>query len=101
MSAEGATALYERVTSDEAFRAQLEAAETPEDKRRILTEGGYDVTRHDVPTFRKLAGMSELSAEELEEVAGVVGVDYDYDYGHPTHPTHPNHPNHPIHPSHP
>jgi predicted ribosomally synthesized peptide with nif11-like leader len=94
--------LYERVTSDEAFRAQLEAAGSPDDKMRILTEGGYDVTRHDVPTFRKLAGMSELSAEDLEKVAGAVGFhrsdgyDYDYDHGRPGHPDHD-----PIHPPHP
>jgi predicted ribosomally synthesized peptide with nif11-like leader len=70
MSAEGATALYERVSSDEAFSAQLEAAETPDDKRRIVTEAGYDVNRDDLSTIRKLAGMTELSDEDLEKVAG-------------------------------
>jgi predicted ribosomally synthesized peptide with nif11-like leader len=73
MSAEGATALYERVSSDETFSAQLEAAETPDDKRRIVTEAGYDVSRDDLFTFRKLAGMSELTDEDLEKVAGGSG----------------------------
>jgi predicted ribosomally synthesized peptide with nif11-like leader len=70
MSAQGATALYERVTSDEKFRAQLEAAETPDDKRRIVTEAGYDVSRDDLSTLRKLAGATELSDEDMEKVAG-------------------------------
>jgi predicted ribosomally synthesized peptide with nif11-like leader len=70
MSAEGATALFERVTSDESFRAQLEAAETPDDKHRIVAEAGYDVGRDDLNTIRKLAGVSELSDEDLEKVAG-------------------------------
>jgi predicted ribosomally synthesized peptide with nif11-like leader len=70
MSADGVTALYERVTSDDEFRAQLEAAETAEDKRRIVTEAGYDVSRDDLPTVRRLTGMNELSDEDLEKVAG-------------------------------
>jgi predicted ribosomally synthesized peptide with nif11-like leader len=70
MSAEGATALYERVSSDEEFRARLEAADTPDDKRRIVTEAGYDVSRDDLATVRNLAGVSELSDEDLEKVAG-------------------------------
>jgi predicted ribosomally synthesized peptide with nif11-like leader len=73
MSAEGATALYERVTSDEEFRARLEAAETSEEKRGIVAEAGYDVSRDDVSTVRNLAGVSELSDEDLEKVAGGSG----------------------------
>jgi predicted ribosomally synthesized peptide with nif11-like leader len=70
MSAEGATALYERVTSDEEFRARLEAAETPEEKGQVVTEAGFDVSRDDLSTVRSLAGVSELSDEDLEKVAG-------------------------------
>jgi predicted ribosomally synthesized peptide with nif11-like leader len=70
MSAEGVTALYERVSSDEEFRGQLEAAETPDDKRRIVTDAGYDVSIDDLPTVKRLAGISELSDEDLEKVAG-------------------------------
>jgi predicted ribosomally synthesized peptide with nif11-like leader len=73
MSAEGATAFYERVTSDEQFRAQLEAAGTPEEKRRIVSEAGYDVSPDDMPIVRNLAGATELSDEDLEKVAGGVG----------------------------
>jgi predicted ribosomally synthesized peptide with nif11-like leader len=70
MSADGVTALYDRVSSDEEFRAQLEAAETPDDKRRIVTDAGYDVSIDDLPTVKRLAGISELSDEDLEKVAG-------------------------------
>jgi predicted ribosomally synthesized peptide with nif11-like leader len=65
--------LYERVNSDEEFRAQLEGAETPDDKRRIVTDAGYDVSRDDLNTIRKLAGVSELSDEDLGKVAGGMG----------------------------
>jgi predicted ribosomally synthesized peptide with nif11-like leader len=74
MSAEGATALYERVTSDDEFRARLEAAQTPDDKRRIVTEAGYDVSRDDLPTVRKLAGVTDLSDEDMEKVAAGIGA---------------------------
>jgi predicted ribosomally synthesized peptide with nif11-like leader len=70
MSAEGVKALYERINSDEEFRAKMEAAETPDDKRHIVTEAGYEVTSDDLPTIRKLAGVNELSDEDLEKVAG-------------------------------
>jgi predicted ribosomally synthesized peptide with nif11-like leader len=69
MSEEGAAALYERISSDEEFRAELETAETPHDKRRIVTESGYDVSRQDVATLRKLAGITELSDEDPDMVA--------------------------------
>jgi predicted ribosomally synthesized peptide with nif11-like leader len=75
MSAEGATAFFERVTSDEQFRTQLEAAETPDDKHRIVTDAGYDLSRDDLSIIRNLAGMNELSDEDLEKVAGGAGAE--------------------------
>jgi predicted ribosomally synthesized peptide with nif11-like leader len=72
MSTEGATALFERMSSDEGFRTQLEGAATPDDKRRIVTEAGYDLTREDLSTMRRLAGASDLSDDDLEKVAGGV-----------------------------
>ncbi|MBV9310314.1 MAG: Nif11-like leader peptide family natural product precursor [Solirubrobacterales bacterium] len=74
MSTESAAALYERLTSDEEFRSRVQAATTKEEKRRIVADAGYEVTGDDVPSIRKLAGVSELSDEDLEKVAGgVVG----------------------------
>jgi predicted ribosomally synthesized peptide with nif11-like leader len=75
MSAQAATALFERVGSDEDFRAELEAAPTPQEKHRIVTEAGYEVTPDDLSVIRNLAGVSELSDEDLEKVAGGVGTD--------------------------
>ncbi|HEY1633763.1 MAG TPA: Nif11-like leader peptide family natural product precursor [Acidimicrobiales bacterium] len=74
MSAEGATAFFERMNSDEQFRNQLEAAETPEEKRRIVTDAGYDVDTDDLPTIRRLTGMSELSDKDVEKVAGGLSI---------------------------
>lgn len=79
MSKQGMTALYERVQSDESFRAQLQEASSPQDKHRIVSEAGFDVERADLDTLRSLAGMTELSDEDLERVAGgggtLTGVD--------------------------
>jgi predicted ribosomally synthesized peptide with nif11-like leader len=55
MSGEGARALCERISSDEQFRAQFEAAGTLEEKRRIVTDAGCDVSSDDLSTIRKLA----------------------------------------------
>jgi predicted ribosomally synthesized peptide with nif11-like leader len=74
MSAEGAQAFYERVTSDKQFRAQVDAQETWEGKQRVATEAGYDVSRDDMPGIRKLAGRRELSDEDLDR-APVSGGD--------------------------
>ena len=70
MSAQGATGLFERIRADEQFRAQLEAAARPEEKRKIVIDAGYDVDTDDLPTIRKLSGMSELSDKDVEKVAG-------------------------------
>jgi predicted ribosomally synthesized peptide with nif11-like leader len=74
MSAAGTKALFERVSSDEAFKSRLEAAATPEDKRRIVAEAGFDVSPEDLPSLRDLAGVEELSDEDLEKVAGGTGT---------------------------
>ena len=74
MSAQAVTALFERVRSDEEFRGRLEAAATPEEKHRIVSEAGYEVTREDVSVIRELAGVRELSDEDLEKVAGGKGT---------------------------
>ena len=40
-----------------------------------MTEAGYDVNREDLPTVRRLAGVSKLSDEDLEKVAGGSGTE--------------------------
>jgi predicted ribosomally synthesized peptide with nif11-like leader len=74
MSAEAAAALFQRLESDAAFREQVESAATPAEKHRIVTEAGYDVTPDDAPTMRELAGMSELSDDELEAIAAGIAT---------------------------
>ena len=70
MSAEGAAALFERITTDENFRSEVEGAATPNEKHRIVTEAGYDVTPDDIPQIKSLAGVEEISDDDLEKVAG-------------------------------
>lgn len=70
MSKQGITALYERAQADDEFIARLEAASSPEEKHRIVSEAGFDVEPDDLDTLRSVAGLSELSDEDLERVAG-------------------------------
>ena len=74
MSTEGANALFERVKNDDEFRRRLEESRTAEDKRRIVTEAGFDVDRDDVATMKSLAGLDELSDEELVQAVGGSGA---------------------------
>lgn len=74
MSAQGMTALYERLESDEAFRTRLEEARSPADKHRLVAAEGFDVDSADFSTLRSLAGANELSDEDLERVAGGSGT---------------------------
>jgi predicted ribosomally synthesized peptide with nif11-like leader len=70
VSEEGVTALLERLESDPSFREQLQAAPTAEAKRQIVRDAGLDVDRSDLPTVRSMAGLEELSDDDLEKVAG-------------------------------
>jgi predicted ribosomally synthesized peptide with nif11-like leader len=70
MSVQGATAFWERIQSDEQFRDQVEQAATPDEKHRVVAAAGYDVEPGDVVTLRSLAGLTEISDEDLEKVAG-------------------------------
>jgi predicted ribosomally synthesized peptide with nif11-like leader len=69
MSLEGASAFVQRMELDEAFRARVEAADSPEEKYRVVSEAGYDITPDDLVTIKQLVGISELSDEDLESVA--------------------------------
>ncbi len=74
MSTEGTNALFERVTNDAEFRRRLEESPTAEDKRRIVSEAGFDVDRDDVATMKSLAGLDELSDDELVQAVGGSGA---------------------------
>ncbi len=63
----------ERVESDQGFRERLEAAPTNEAKQQIVRDAGFDVQASDLPAIRSLAGIQELSDDDLEKVAGGIG----------------------------
>lgn len=74
MSTQAMTALWDRLQSDEQFRGQVEQAGTPAEKRQLLTAAGYEVEPGDLGALRSLAGISEISDEDLEKVAGGGGA---------------------------
>jgi predicted ribosomally synthesized peptide with nif11-like leader len=74
MSVQGVTAFWERIQSDERFRERIEQAATPQEKHQVLVAAGYEVSRGDLDTLRSLAGMREVSDEDLEKVAGGGGT---------------------------
>lgn len=69
MSQAGMRALLDRAQSDESFLDRLLAAGSVEERRRLLLEAGYDVEPSDVPAFKEMVGLGELSDQDLERVA--------------------------------
>jgi predicted ribosomally synthesized peptide with nif11-like leader len=74
LSEQGVTALLERVQSDPGSRERLEAAPDNETRRQVVRDAGLDVAPSGLPTLRSLAGLQELSDEDLEKVAGGAGT---------------------------
>ena len=70
MTNDAAQAFVERLSTDEAFRDQLAAAPSPEDRLRIANDAGFAVGPDDVGAIRSAAGIEELSDDDLEKVAG-------------------------------
>ena len=78
MSVESAEAFYQRVTTDEAFRTQLQSAAS-EERTAIIQEAGYDFTPEEweAATAQILEATEvdrELSDADLESVAGGVSM---------------------------
>jgi predicted ribosomally synthesized peptide with nif11-like leader len=70
MSVSRANELIAKLNADEAFRAQVTAAGSNEEKRQILAANGFtDVSPDDVNAASQ-AYSEELSDAELEAVAG-------------------------------
>jgi predicted ribosomally synthesized peptide with nif11-like leader len=79
MSIQGAIELFERVKTDETFRRTLVDATTPQDKHRIVTEAGYDVNCADLAALKEMAGIKDMSDDELSKVVGEApGTSGDY-----------------------
>lgn len=74
MSEQGVRALLARLESDQGFRERLEAVPGNDARRQIVLDAGFDVQPSDLPTLRSLAGLQELSDEDLEKVAGGTGT---------------------------
>ncbi len=65
--------LVKKIDSDNKFGAQIAAAYSPADKRRVLEQAGYgDITEEDVMAYHKQAA-PQLSDADLEQVAGGAG----------------------------
>ena len=80
MSIESAKAFYSRMTTDEAFRSQLEQAASGEERTSILQAAGYDFTPEEwqaattqIQDSNSASG--ELSDTELTAVSGGVSIE--------------------------
>jgi predicted ribosomally synthesized peptide with nif11-like leader len=67
MSIESAKAFAERMTTDDAFRTQLQEASSDEERQVLIQVAGYKFTQEEWETIR-----SELNEQQLEAVAGGV-----------------------------
>lgn len=79
MSIESAKAFYSRMTTDQAFRTQLEQAASGEERKQILQAAGYEFTQEEwVATTAQIQSSTsadrELSDAELTAVSGGVSI---------------------------
>src|SRR5258706_12027213 len=70
VTAEAAQAFAERIQTDQAFVDQLTAVEDRDEKLAVVRAAGYDMSPDDFPAFKDALGVSEISDEDLEKVAG-------------------------------
>ncbi len=76
MSIESAKTFYQRVTTDEAFRTQIESYPT-EERATVLREAGYDFTQEEweaasAEILQTTSSEGELNEAQLEAIAGGV-----------------------------
>ena len=74
MSSEAAAAFAERLKNDESFANSLAEAATPQDRLEIARAAGFDLSPDDVEAVKSALGISELSDDDLEKVAGGIGT---------------------------
>lgn len=76
MSIESAKAFYSRMTTDEAFRTQLEQAASKEKRQQIIQAAGYEFTSEEwqaaTAQIHESKADSELGEAQLEAVSGGV-----------------------------
>lgn len=75
MSTESATAVVERIKSDESFRNDVMAAPDAEARYAMLNDAGFDVSPADEAVLVKGLEQApvELSDEQLESASGAGG----------------------------
>jgi predicted ribosomally synthesized peptide with nif11-like leader len=69
MSAEGTRGLVERLNANAAFRARFDAAATAQERHKLATDAGYDVTQDELSELTP-SGVRQLADEELADVSG-------------------------------
>jgi predicted ribosomally synthesized peptide with nif11-like leader len=73
MSMQSAKDFLKKIKTDQALEKKLEAAD-PKARPQIVKDAGFDFTREEFDTAAKeMGGAQELSAEELQGVAGGAG----------------------------
>lgn len=70
MSLESAKVYLKQFSTDADFRASLESATTPEARKSIINEAGYDFSRDEVQSLALEATQGQLTEQELEAVSG-------------------------------
>lgn len=78
MSVESASAFYQRVTTDEVFRTQLQNTAS-EERTAIIQAAGYNFTPEEWETataqiLETATGDRELSETDLEAIAGGIAI---------------------------
>ena len=74
MSSESASAVIERIKSDEAFRNEVVAAPDADARYALINAAGFDVTAADKDILVKGLETGELSDAQLEGASGAGGI---------------------------
>lgn len=87
MSLQSAKDFLKKIKDDKALEEKLEAAE-PKTRPQIVKDAGFEFTKEEYhQAAEELGAAQELTAEELQGVAG--GVGYPYQPGGPIRPDEP------------
>ena len=74
MTTEAATAFVERLKTDEALQSKLAAAASRAERLALAREEGFDLSAGDAGAVRQALGIEELSDDDLDKVAGGMGM---------------------------
>jgi predicted ribosomally synthesized peptide with nif11-like leader len=74
MTKEAANAFAERLRADEALQAKLAGAADRAARLALAREEGFDLGAEDIGAVKQALSIEELSDDDLEKVAGGLGV---------------------------